>query len=269
MKRYDRGLVLLFAVLYAVGCEGPPTASPHAYTGPAPARCPVDLAAVPVDGELVTAAGLHVRVRAPANHRPTAPHPLLVVYAAAGMTPSASERWTGFTPVATAAGWLVAYAQHVRPSRAALRRLGAVPATVAAHYCVDPARVVVAGHSDGGTTATALSVEGTLAPRALVASAAGFRGEDLAGFACPAPLPVLVHHGARDRLFPGWGRETAAWWAGCNGCAPAAAQPLPGTCLHYAGCAAPVHYCEGDHGHATWPPSAAGDILDFLTRNVP
>ena len=257
----------LCAILHLAACggEGPEAvASNYDYPDDAPACPPREAAPDPF--QFRTAQGLEVRVRVPANYRPDRPHPLLVVYAGAGMTPSATERLTGLTPEATGAGYLVAYPQHIRPSRAALRKLAAVPREVAARHCVDDSRISLAGHSDGGTTATALAVMPDTPFRVarLVPSAAGFTARDLATFDCPAPTPVMVFHGAKDRLFPGWGREASAWWAGCNMCRGTELVPAAGTCRSYRDCAAPTYYCEGPQGHARWPQDAARQLTLFI-----
>jgi polyhydroxybutyrate depolymerase len=230
-------------------------------------NCPRAIPVAPApDGQLLTADKLEVLVRVPVNYRAEIAHPLLVVFAAAGMTPTASERLTGFTPPATRAGYVVAYARHIRPSRAAIRKLARVPATVGAQYCIDESQIYVSGHSDGGTTATALAVQPatTSGIAGLAPSAAGFNGQDLAEFACPAPRPVLIWHGARDRLFPGWGREAATWWAQCNQCEPTARVPHEAACIRYTGCAQPVHYCAGAYGHTSWPPAGAAQTIVFF-----
>ncbi|MBM4227401.1 MAG: poly(3-hydroxybutyrate) depolymerase [Gammaproteobacteria bacterium] len=220
----------------------------------------------PAEAELRTSGGLAVLVRAPANYRPEVAHPLLVVFAGAGMMPRATERLTGFTPEATASGHVVAYPQHIRPSRAALRKLAAVPALVARHFCIDETHIVLSGHSDGGTTATALALDpdAGFGVRALAPSAAGFTGADLQGFECAAPTPVRVMHGARDTLFPGWGREAWLWWSACNGCDPESPISADGGCITHAACAVPTAYCEVDGGHTHWPEGAARATIDFF-----
>jgi len=187
------------------------------------------------------------------------------------MMPRATERLTGFTPEATASGYVVAYPQHIRPSRAALRKLAAIPALVARHFCIDETRIVLSGHSDGGTTATALALDPAagFGVRALAPSAAGFTATDLQGFKCPAPTPVRVMHGARDTLFPGWGREAWQWWSACNGCDPASPVSTASAeqdCVTHAGCTVPTYYCEADGGHTHWPEQAAHGTIDFFDR---
>ncbi len=237
----------------------------HAYpAGASPCTAPA-LAGVPQEATVRTPAGVAVVIRTPRNYRADVAHPLLVVFAAADMSPTASERFTGFTPFATRAGYVVAYAQHLRPSLAAMRKLAGVAVEVGRHVCIDPQRIFLSGHSDGGTAATALAVqsESTSWVAGLAPSAAGFTGEDLASFRCPTPRPVLVWHGARDRLFPGWGLEAAQWWANCNRCDLTPPTAVAG-CLRYTGCAQPVHYCEGAHGHTAWPTDGAPRTLKFF-----
>ena len=264
--------VLLCAVLHLTACgggEGPEAVSTtYAYPDDSQACAPRGPA--PDTFHFRTPQGLEVLVRAPANYRMDVRHPLLVVYAGAGMTPTATERLTGLTPLATGAGYLVAYPQHVRPSQAALRKLATIPQEVATRHCIDHNRISLTGHSDGGTTATALAVMPHTPFRvaSVIPSAAGFTGQDLAAFACPAPTPVMVFHGVKDRLFPGWGREASAWWARCNRCRGTNLTLAAGTCRNYLNCAAPTYYCEGPQGHARWPQDAARQLTRFI-RDAP
>ncbi|MEN9727101.1 MAG: hypothetical protein RL434_1467 [Pseudomonadota bacterium] len=258
----------LLAILSACGDDESAREARHVYVTPT-ARCtpPRDR---PTDAAFKTPEGLAVLVRAPANYQPEVAHPLLVVYAGAGMMPRATERLTGFTPEATAEGYVVAYPQHIRPSRTALRKLAAIPALVARHFCIDETRIALSGHSDGGTTATALALDPGAGFRVwkLAPSAAGFTAQDLQDFRCPAPVPVRVMHGARDTLFPGWGREAWQWWSACNRCdleSPAAAEQ---GCVTHADCAAPTYYCETGGGHTHWPAQAARETLGFLERTM-
>jgi polyhydroxybutyrate depolymerase len=65
-----------------------------------------------------------------------------------------------------------------------------------------------------------------------------------------------VMHGREDRVFPGWGRQAAAWWASCNRCSAALpARPLGDGCVEFQDCTAGGRtlYCEGGGDHRTWP----------------
>jgi polyhydroxybutyrate depolymerase len=123
------------------------------------------------------------------------------------------------------------------------------------------------GHSDGGTVSTGLALlESTRADVSGIAvSAAGFTRQDLEAMQCRAPIPVMIMHGAKDTLFPGWGRDTAQWWAHCNGCSAPVAGPDASGCVTYSNCAsaAPVLYCEGPQSHREWPGLEAR-IVEFL-----
>ncbi len=167
-----------------------------------------------------TPKGIRFNVRTPENYRPNVAHPLLVVFAPAGVSAAASERTTGLTKIATGKGFLIIYADHVRTSISAIEDLSAIPSLAAKKWCIDTTRVYLTGHSDGGTVALAMAILDRTKhiPAAIAASAAGFTKADLAGFECPKPLPVMIMHSANDGLFPGYGKDAASWWAACNQC---------------------------------------------------
>ncbi|MCS6898003.1 MAG: hypothetical protein NZM29_08530 [Nitrospira sp.] len=220
------------------------------------------------DGQ-VSADGVRYHVRTPSNYDAAFAHPLLMVYAAAGRSGLAMERLTGLTPVATNAGLIVAYVDHQPLDVPAVERLGSLPSEIAKIWCVDERRVYATGHSDGGTVALALALLDRTKdiPAAIAPSAAGWNGKDLAAYQCPAPLPVMVMHGKNDRLFPGWGRQTADWWASCNRCDMTKAPVAESGCLFYQGCEAngPTLYCEGSGGHRDWP-GVNRLMMEFFTQ---
>jgi len=213
-----------------------------------------------------TTGGIRYRVRTPANYDAAVAHPLLLVYPGAGQSGAASERHTGLTPAATAAGFIVAYADHRRLSLPVLDDLATIPAAIAARWCVDPGRVYVTGHSDGGTAAAAMAfrADDGFTPAGIAPSAAGINADDLATYACPQPLPVIILHSADDKLFPGFGRSAAQWWAACNGCATTT-HATRERCIEFDHCPerARVRYCEGDGSHRRWPARNA-TLLQFL-----
>lgn len=209
-----------------------------------------------INGE-VSSDGLRYHVRTPSNYDPTFAHPLLMVYAAAGQSGLASETITGLTPVGTAAGFLVVYADHQSLSLSTIEQLAGIPASVANTWCIDERKVYLTGHSDGGTVALAMAVlAGTKhMPAAIAPSAAGWTGKDLETYQCRDPLPVMIMHSANDNLFRGWGVQTVAWWAACNRCDVAKTKNVEGGCLAYQQCAAggATLYCEGTGHHRDWP----------------
>jgi polyhydroxybutyrate depolymerase len=142
---------------------------------------------------------------------------------------------------------------------------------VAQTWCIDPRRVFLTGHSDGGTVATslALAAEPSGQYAGTAPSAAGFTGVDLAEQRCPAPLAVYVMHGAADDLFPGFGRQAAAWWATCNQCDTAAPERRADDCVEYSRCAAGARtvYCEHAGRHTTWPLQNQR-LIDFFTARA-
>ncbi|MBS0180804.1 MAG: hypothetical protein JSS39_00240 [Nitrospira sp.] len=208
------------------------------------------------DGKVSTD-GIRYMVRTPSNYDATFAHPLLMVYAPAGHSGWASERLTGFTTAATGAGFVVVYADHRQLNIAAIEQLGTIPGLVAKEWCVDEHRLYVTGHSDGGTASLMLAVleKTKKIPASIAPSAAGVTGKDLNAFQCPVPIPVMIMHSKNDSLFPGWGAQTSAWWAGCNRCDVTKTKSVEGGCRAYQGCAAggATLYCEGTGSHRDWP----------------
>lgn len=204
-----------------------------------------------------TVGGIKYNVRTPANYKPTIAHPLLVVYAPAKRSRTGTERFTGLTLEATAAGFVIVYADHRRLSKSTIVELGSIPALVAEKWCIDTTKVYPTGHSDGGTVAMGLAFldETKNIPAALAPSAAGITRGDLAEYSCPEPISIMIMHSADDSLFPGYGAQAAAWWAACNRCSSTSGEATANGCRNYSNCAENVTtwYCEGSGSHARWP----------------
>jgi polyhydroxybutyrate depolymerase len=218
---------------------------------------------------LKSGSGIVYNVRTPSNYDPTFAHPLLMVYAAGGLSASRNESLTKFTTAATRNGFVVAYTAHNPMSVETVEKLAKLPNEIADRWCIDIHRVYATGHSDGGTVSTAIALlddtRGLLA--GIAPSAAGFAAKDFESFKCPsAPLPVMVMHSSWDMLFPGWGAQAAKWWAACNGC-DLAKPPRPAgeTCVAYQACATggSTRYCEGSRLHGAWPGLEA-EIIRFF-----
>jgi polyhydroxybutyrate depolymerase len=251
---------LSFLVTACTENAAPPKIESYAYSSaPAAAGCEAGARigeAGVSDGE-ASAEGLRYHVRTPSNYDATIAHPLLMVYAAAGQSGLASERMTGLTLMATASGFVIVYADHRPLGIPAIEQLGTIPGSMAKKWCIDEQRVFVTGHSDGGTASLALALldKTKKVPAAIAPSAAGWTGKDLDAYQCPAPIPVMVMHGANDSLFPGWGAQTSAWWAACNGCDATKTKKVEGGCIAYQGCRSggATLYCEGAGSHRDWP----------------
>jgi polyhydroxybutyrate depolymerase len=261
MYRLIAGCVVLFFHITTAACsENTTPPQLEAFTYPTTAgHCLAGSrsgVAGATDGR-VSAEGIKYMVRTPSNYDATFTHPLLMVYAPAGMSRWASERLTGLTTEATRTGFVVVYADHKQLNVATVEQLGKIPELVAKEWCIDEKRVYATGHSDGGTASLALAVldKTKTIPAAVAPSAAGWTGKDLEEFQCPAPIPVMIMHGKNDTLFPGWGAQTSAWWATCHGCDVSNTKTLEGGCRVYQGCASggATVYCEGSGGHRDWP----------------
>lgn len=237
------------------------------YAATAAATCDSTRTGAPGYTESVrTPKGVPLTIVTPANYDARRPHPLLLVFAPAGISRFEVERVTGFTAPATRAGFIVAYAEHPPLGLDTTRDLGRAATQIAQRWCVDAGRVFYAGHSDGGSVSHMLAVlpDSRQAVRGIAPSGAGVRATDLAAHGCPAPRPVMVSHAVGDKTFPGWGEETARWWAACNRCSSRTALQPEG-CVVYEGCAsgAPTRFCATSGGHARWPGNAQA-IVDFF-----
>jgi polyhydroxybutyrate depolymerase len=261
---------LFFIVIACTENTTPPTLEAFAYPNGG-GHCPAGSRSGPsgaTDGK-ASADGIRYMVRTPSNYDATFAHPLLMVYAPAGQSRWASERFTGLTTEASGAGFVVVYADHKQLNIPTVEQLGTIPRLVANEWCIDEQRVFATGHSDGGTTSMALAVleKTRKIPAAIAPSAAGWTGKDLDSFQCRDPLLVMIMHGRKDSLFPGWGAETAAWWAGCNGCDGTKMKQLEGGCRAYQDCASggATLYCEGIGSHRDWP-NLNRVMLDFFAH---
>jgi len=214
-----------------------------------------------------TPAGIRYMVKTPTNYNSNIAHPLLMVYAPARTNRYESENFMSLTQEATAAGFIVAYADHRAMSPDTVEKLAEIPGLIEKKWCIDDKRIFLTGHSDGGTVAMAIAfINGTKhIPAAIAPSAMGIRGEDLKEYQCPNPLPVMVMHSSQDTLFPGYGKESIQWWASCNGCDATPSVKDAEGCVTYKGCRNNVatRYCEGRGTHTTWPGNNKA-IIDFF-----
>ncbi len=246
--------------------------APHAYSPDEPAACPPGSRPGPAGKSRSerTADGVGYIVATPANYDATRAHPLIVVFSPHGANRFLTERFSGLTHGATEAGFVIVHVDSHSIDPRHLPELGRIPAEVAERWCIDPARVFFTGHSDGGTVSVALAVLGHAkpAPAAIAPSAAGFRREDLEGYACPAPLSVMVLQNRDDEFVPGFGREAVEWWARCNGCG--LPTPRADGCVVYGGCRDGVTtaFCESEGTHLEWPDRNRS-ILGFFAASRP
>lgn len=125
--------------------------------------------------------------------------------------------------------------------------------------CIDRRRIFATGFSNGGFLANLLGCQ--LADRlAAVAPIAGARALDDCRPA--APIPVLLLHGAADRVVPlRLSKAARAWWRDVDGCQPT--DEVGDGCVSANGCAADVVLCEGPQAH-TWPRDATARIWRFF-----
>ncbi len=220
-----------------------------------------------VSNDEKTSAGIRYMVKTPVNYNASIAHPLLMVYAPGGRDRYETENYTYLTNEATAAGFIVVYADHRKMTPETIEALADIPGLIEEKWCVDKKRIFLTGHSDGGTTAMGIAFMNDTKhiPAAIAPSAAGIRDEDLQAYHCPNPIPVMVMHSSQDTLFPGYGKEAIRWWAACNGCGTASSEKDSDGCITYTGCIKNVttRYCEGTGRHPEWPGNNKA-IIEFF-----
>ena len=219
------------------------------------------------DDEEAPHGGIEYNVRAPANYDGTIAHPLLMVYAPATRSASASEEFTYLTRQATEAGFIVAYSDHESLAPETIIQQSEIPGLIGQKWCVDKDRIFLTGHSDGGSISMGIAfINGTRdIPAAIAPSAVGITGNDLLDRSCPDPIPVMVMHSANDSHFPGYGKQAVQWWAACNACDRKNVRTLENGCVAYGDCANNVNtwYCEGTGQHPEWP-GLNWVVIDFF-----
>ena len=156
--------------------------------------------------------GLPIVVVTPTDYDGVHRYGLLVMFPPAGFNSKASEQFYQLTQPATAAGYLIAFSDAVPLSKAAINVQGEVVNEVASRWCIDVGRIVLAGHSDGGSLAQGVVLRqavGEIKPSAIFSSAAGINSTDLQTESCPTTRRVSVVHSGRDERFPNFGRGAA------------------------------------------------------------
>jgi len=210
--------------------------------------------------DLSTPAGLKYSVVAPSNYLPEQPYGLLMMYPPAGFSNDMAERYYQLTRQANEAGYVVAFSAAIPLSGRALRLQSEVVPQIMSQWCIDPERVVLAGHSDGGSLSTGLTVrqfEKAVKPARIVVSAAGITLEDLQQEVCPAPLHVSVLHNPKDDLFPGFGEGAAKWWGQCMQCEDAVQTEATGCQVRQCAAGKTLRYCATTEQHVRFPAVAS------------
>lgn len=225
--------------------------------------------AYPVSGDLT------INVRTPPDYDPTIGRPLIVAFSPYGSVPMITaelfENATGLTPLALQAGYVIAYVEYLgtaEPSGSA--KLSLVVQEIADDWCIDPDRVFLTGHSDGGGWGQVLLADDDLyvQPHAGAFSASNASGQTMLRWGCPPePRAAMLIHSVDDEDTPiseGYGFEASLFWATCNQCTDGPFQE--GSCMTFTGCAEETLYCETTGPHHEWTGMST-EIIDFFDRN--
>jgi polyhydroxybutyrate depolymerase len=247
------------------------------------------------------------RSRVPRSYDPARPTPLIVLLHGYGASGMVQDLYFGLGRLVDERGFLYAYpdgtldatgkrfwnatdacCDFMRTGVDDVAYITAIIDDLSARYNVDPRRVFVVGHSNGGFMANRLACDRASRLAAIV-SLAGAAWADRARCPAGSPVAVLQVHGDRDDIvlyeggvfgtarYPG-AVETVAGWAQRNGCGALEStgmmldieSAIPGAetrVARHTGCAggaAELWTIQGG-GHvpsfqATWP----GMVVDWL-----
>lgn len=253
------GVVFLTSLALASGCDSKNDST----TGNAPASSPSDAGQVEDgsiqpgtndggegDGGASLLSARPYAVTVPSKYDPTVATPLVVLLHGYGATSKIQDNYFKISALAETKTFLVALPDGLKDAQDKqfwnatdaccnflgvptddVAYLGAVIADMKAKYNVDPKRVYVIGHSNGGFMAHRLACELSKEIAGIV-SLAGATYADAAKCKAADPVAVLQVHGDADETiaYPGGrisqslptypaAKATVATWAAKNGCA--------------------------------------------------
>jgi poly(3-hydroxybutyrate) depolymerase len=230
-------------------------------------------------------------IRIPADYDLSRPYPLIFVFHGAGGNSRMSHSW-GLQDAAGASSSAI----FVFPDGIAYKNLGVgwddatdgydlpffdhMKKEIEAQYCIDAARVFVAGFSWGGDFATALACNRGDDIRAVAANSTDDEFKDGSNYLTYADLPCrsrrhpairFEHAAGGDKEYPApYFATTSRLFQYLNSCGAGSTEVAPRTpvmaCVSYDGCAGEYLECTFDHsiGHAL-PPNWAKDTWDFFS----
>lgn len=248
-----------------------------------------------------------VEIRVPSGYDPSRPAPMLLVLHGYGAAGTFNDIYMKLTTIADAKGFFYVSPNGTRDKKGRLfwnatdeccdfdrtnvddvAYLSSLVDEIKKAYAIDPKRIFVVGHSNGGYMANRLACDRADLFAAVV-SWAGANFGDPSRCRPSAPIGYLQIHGTSDDIipfgpssgdaggpvsgdFPG-AAGTTAIWAEKNGCAPALA-PMGATLRVNADSTAPdtkIARHDGcrDNGAAElWPVEGAGHIFTFTPDAV-
>ena len=247
MPRIALALLTVLAVSAACADQAPPAGAPFSPPTSSVAA-PSDTASPPA--ELVVGGDRPVTVHIPASYDANQPAPLLILLHGYSTSGRESDAFFNLAPAADAHGFVYAYPNGTidsqdnrfwnatdaccnfdRTSVDDVAYLTSVIAEIQARIAIDPKRIDLLGHSNGGFMSYRFACDRSEVVAAIV-SLAGATFADPADCAPSAPVSVVQIHGTADETidyeggtvmsrYPG-AEATAETWAAYDGCAETA-----------------------------------------------
>ena len=294
-------VAVLAAAVVLTGCATSPAAESPIVTAAAGGAVATSIVVDGIDRTYL--------VRAPERAVADAPLPLLLVIHGAGGNAAKAEAATGMTGLSDADGFIVAYPQGTQAADVAgeyswnagaccanpvknniddVGFINSVIDNIATDYPVDPARIYVAGFSNGGMLAYRLACE---LDRRVAGIAVVSGALNVTSCEAPAATSVLMIHGTGDLTVPYTGGKTnertagrfgqwtnaslddaVSYWSGRDGCTGEPATSVDGSVTHatFAACEEGVKLdvVTIDGGGHVWPSKARGmfDASHLITE---
>jgi poly(3-hydroxybutyrate) depolymerase len=230
-------------------------------------------------------------IRIPTAYDASRPYPLVFVFHGAGGNSRESYAWGLQDAPGAAAGGIFVF-----PDGIAYKNLGIgwddaldgydlpffdhMKKAVEAKYCIDAARLFVAGFSWGGDFATLLACARGAEIRAVAANSTSDEFKDAANYLTYAGLPCqsgrhaairFEHAAGGDKAYPApYFATTSRLYQYLNSCGAASTEIAPRgaslRCVSYKECSAPYTECTFDPaiGHAL-PPNWAAHTWEFFS----
>ena len=209
-------------------------------------------------GSPLTVSGHQYYVKLPTGYDASKAYPVMIMFNPTGNPITWAEQNAGFEGTGPKEAWIRVYPHPANSSfgwgSGDVSFFDPFYAQITSSYCVDQARVFVAGESSGGDFSSILACE----YGDKVAAAAPGATKPVGGYSlnvptsrpCKGDPTVVVIHGKNDNVVgPENGPATRDFFAEVNNCGTET-MPVEGytdtlsNCVMFQGCDAPVYWCQ-------------------------
>jgi hypothetical protein len=236
-------------------------------------------------GSPLTVSGHQYYVKLPTNYDPSKPYPVMIMFNPTGNPISWAEQNAGFEGTGPKEAWIRVYPHMGNQSSgwngSDVSFFEPFYEQITSNYCIDQARVFVAGESSGGDFVSILGCE----HGDKIAATGPCATKPVNGYSLDVPTTrqckgdptAVVIHGKMDNVVGTEnGPKTRDFYAEINNCGTETV-PVEGytdtlsNCVMFQGCDAPVYWCQhtdpnyGNTNHG-WPAFAPKFLWEKLSE---